>query len=157
MGPTSRYIPAFALAIGLAAFLGSYEIPRRVADLLIGLGFAVFLTSPHALALSLGRSLDRKLADFSYSLYVTHEPVLLFAVLIFVELGIMSLDGFLLSWTGLACFLATFAATLAVGYGFGRIFESRTGQLRKFLMSLLPQKPALAPAASPIGNARRRW
>lgn len=132
-GRLTRFIPWIAVAIAFCALLGSHDIPRRFADPLVGIGFALFLTSPRALNLRLHRSLDKKLTGFSYSLYVTHEPVLVFTAFLLVQFGAMNLQGFVLSWTGLACFLTASLAALTVGYIFGQIFERRTDNLKQYL------------------------
>jgi peptidoglycan/LPS O-acetylase OafA/YrhL len=155
-GPFTRFIPWTALVLALGMLIASVElsglltalgIPPRIGGSLMGICFALFLTSPRALSLSLSRTLDKKLADFSYSLYVTHEPVLIFAVLVFFKLKIIGLQGLTLSFAGLAVFLTATSATLIIGYIFGRLFESRTDQLKRYMLRVLPLRmPWAAPA-----------
>lgn len=79
---------------------------------------------------------NKVMADFSYSLYLIHYPVL---ILFVAALGTISrLAGFA---EGMAptepLALAAYAATIAVSFGaawiFARIFERRTGQVRGWL------------------------
>lgn len=134
----------FLASLGFAEYIGSpLNIPGKPSDIFVGFSFAWLL------ALMKRRSykiLDRthKLNDlfssFSYSLYVTHYPVLLCLVGFFAELAGLSRklkQGLVPGATGLAVYFATAVSMLLIAFVFSRLFEARTGQVRRRLKNML--------------------
>ncbi len=115
----------------------AYPFVKMLADVGVAATFANLLLSLRFAAEG-GLFADlspihRRLSDFSYSLYATHAPLAFF-----VWAGVGSLLGrewyaqlpTPLHWT-LA--FALIAAAIAIAYGFSRLTEARTKQLRDFL------------------------
>ncbi len=122
-------------------FLTAPAVNFKGGDLIIGLGFALLFTNEAALNWKLNRSLDKTLANFSYSLYVIHMPVLVFMVFLFFQMGVTGLDGHFLSWTGLGLFLAASGVELSVAYLFGHCFERKTDDMKRMLArKMLPRR-----------------
>jgi len=95
----------------------------------------------------------RRLADFSFSLYSVHMPVLFFLR--------ASADSFIRpTWAGelatpahWAAFVGAVATALVVAYGFSRLTEAHTGDARRYLNGLLPSfgpAPTHSPPPSPL-------
>jgi peptidoglycan/LPS O-acetylase OafA/YrhL len=128
--------------VGLVALLTHPATHLKIDDLLTGLGFALLITNPKVLSWRLNRAWDKILADFSYSLYVVHMPVLLFLVFLFYQMGWIGLGGLFLSWSGLGLFLAASGVEVAIAYLFGRTFERRTDDLKRSLAAF-PRRTVL--------------
>jgi peptidoglycan/LPS O-acetylase OafA/YrhL len=141
-GPISRYLPWIGGGVGLFFFLGHPAMHLKIDDLFIGLGVALLFVNPKVLNWRLHRSMDKALADFSYSLYVVHMPVLVFMVFLFFQMGVIGLEGLVLSWTGLSLFLAASAVEIAIAFSFGRVFERRTDDLKRSLAARLAPRRA---------------
>ncbi|ACB95769.1 acyltransferase family protein [Beijerinckia indica] len=142
-----RWLARFGGVIAFLAFLASPIYSHRVTDPILGLGFAAFLTLPNVLRLSFNPAFDRGMANWSYSLYVIHEPVLLFVLFLFGQQALFDVAGLPLSWLGGGIFLAASGSALAVALLFGRLFEDRTDAFRLWLMRRLTTTETV-PAAS---------
>ncbi|TAK77360.1 MAG: acyltransferase [Aquabacterium sp.] len=78
-------------------------------------------------------ALNLRLAAFSYSLYLTHVPVMDFAVGVLQRLGGRTLVHQPQGWVQFGWFLALLAIVYAVAWLFGQLTEERTAQLRSWL------------------------
>jgi peptidoglycan/LPS O-acetylase OafA/YrhL len=129
-----------SLILSRAAFVaGSVPgIPLKWSDLPLGLAFA------WALALLKRRSyriwngtekFNQALSNFSYSLYVTHYPLLLLFVSLYATLlhaGHIK-NGLPPDGVGLTIYALTAASAFLIAFVFSRIFEMRTGAARRWL------------------------
>lgn len=113
-------------------------------DLLLSLVFLPLLAStviparPGFPLLAPLRQTANVLSSFSFTLYVVHVPVI--GMLHWLGLhmfGYQRLDGD--SVADLGAYLAMLAVVLGFAYGFYRLFEARTGQVRRALKKLLPR------------------
>lgn len=104
------------------------------ADLIMALGFTGLLVS-----IAFRRAgrvpmdvVHRRLADFSYSLYLAHYPII-----ILVVAGAQAFIGFTprgpLAWAPLLAFFVATPVAVAVAYGMYLAFERRTGDLYRAL------------------------
>jgi peptidoglycan/LPS O-acetylase OafA/YrhL len=111
-------------------------------DILLSLVFLVFLSStvvkpmaPQRL-LAPARALAKRLSDMSFTLYVVHMPVLgMVGWLGQHLLGTRAIRAD--HWSGLAVYLTVLAALLVFAYGFYRLFEARTPQVRRWVRERL--------------------
>ena len=125
--------------------LADIAVVEAFANLLLSLRFA----AEDGLFANLS-PIHRRLSDFSYSLYATHAPLAFF-----VWAGVGSLLGHEwyaqlptpLHWT---VAFALMAAAIAIAYGFSRLTEARTKQLKDLVAELSGSRPsALAPQRGP--------
>ena len=116
--------------------------PQYVRDFLFGLAVALFIGSPFAIPRFL-RSFNRQMADFSYSLYAYHFPIMYFASF-FVSLSSVT------SAIGLAVF-SVIAARLLY-----EITEKRRGLLRhhtdRFLRYWVQKRSGKADSADVVAQ-----
>ncbi|HEX8372225.1 MAG TPA: acyltransferase [Chthoniobacterales bacterium] len=122
-------------AVAILGFLASPVMEPRITDPLIGLSFAIFLANPIHLRGSLNRTADRVLAGFSYSLYIVHLPLMIFLMLLFVNAGIITTDRLELGLHGFWIWLVLMVAGTGLGALFGYLFENRTDEFRRFLLT----------------------
>ena len=113
-------------------------------DLLLSLVFLPLLAStviparPGVPLLRPLRKAARVLSRFSFTLYVVHVPVIGMLHWLGLHLfGYQRLDGD--SVADLGAYLAMLAVVVGFAYGFYRLFEARTGQVRRALKKLLPR------------------
>lgn len=138
---------AAATAIRLAArgpVLAAHPILQYVADATTAATFANLLLT---LRFSGDRgfsfcrlSINERLSQFSYSLYATHGPIVIFllaASSAFFGKGWVDSSPTALHWIVQFAFIATL---LAIGYKFSTVTEARTGALRRALHALLPPR-----------------
>jgi peptidoglycan/LPS O-acetylase OafA/YrhL len=126
-----RWGGAIVCVLGLGL---SLRINYRLSDALIGFGFAAFLCLYPVGERGLWPPLDRTLAGASYSLYVTHLPVVAFVCMLFVRAGLLQAGGVAPGW-GLAGMLAAGAAGVSVACLVSySLFERRTEVLRGLLL-----------------------
>ena len=133
---TGRW-PAFArwigLVIGVVGFVLLPRIGYRFADALIGFGLISFLARYPRDERGLWRPLDETLASASYSLYVTHLPVVAFLCLVFIRLGWLHAGGERLGLDSLGMLAGLAATAFAVSAAFSALFEHNTDRLRRRL------------------------
>ncbi len=115
--------------------------PSHLRDLLIGVGCMLVIVSVHngGGGITYGAALSKKMADFSYSLYCCHFPIVVFSVAILAsrrDISVLSMQSRFL----LATALTTFC--LCATYGVSLFTEAKTTVYRKHLKGL-------------IGNANR--
>jgi len=131
----------------LALMLGLLAIDRffAVSDLLLGLSVASVIAHHGWSNWRHGTGWGAKLADFSYSFYMVHYPVIVSVMAILFKVG------------KLHSRLSFHAENLAIGFavlgfafifarGFAWLTEDRTGNLRSYLLRLF-QIPNLRPVA----------
>ena len=131
-------VPVLA-AVGVAAFFwcgSNIEWQRRLAHLTLGGALALILSQPRVLEASFNRTCDHALASFSYSFYIVHLPVMTFSALLAWMAGWLPVGGRGVDIAALALVAALFATSTAVAFGFGHLFEARTGDVRRWLNGL---------------------
>ncbi|MDF2781244.1 MAG: putative Acyltransferase family protein, partial [Geminicoccaceae bacterium] len=146
-----RLPPALCGALLLMALLVARAAtgwPFLLKDYLVGLALLALL-----LALRDGRlpawwrarglvGLGHRLAGFSYSLYLTHAPVIYLTRTVLEEVYGMALPIRAVSVPALAIMLGECLAALAVGWLFYLAFERHTGALRAALRARLGRRRA---------------
>lgn len=101
-----------------------------------GCGF-VFLACPPLWESDMEWAGDRKLADFSYSLYVIHLQIQTFVAVLLWRSGWLSASGTQsVAWSVLGTALLLLVSLVAA-YGFGQAFEARTQALARWLRGQL--------------------
>lgn len=129
--PRLRVLGLLIFGLGIMA---SPMIGYRLADVLIGFGFAIFLSSRSGTEKGLNADLDQRLANHSYSTYVIHLPILAFMAFWFNRAGWLPPGGVAPSLAVVGMFTAMMVAVGLVAILFERLFESRTDRLRQFLL-----------------------
>lgn len=134
----------FPLMLALVAFSGAIvamrlEVPAfpYAHQYTVGCSFALLLNSlgDNARRLPM-HHLSRRLADFSYSLYLIHFPVLLLATsTLFSYLGRNRRLDF--TWYNMCCFFFIFCLANLVSYGVSLGTEAQTQRLRSGIHRLL--------------------
>lgn len=119
--------------VAAAALVVSHFGAVNAAMLVMGLGFSLYLSRRPAGERGLSRRVDRLLADSSYSLYVTHFPVVIFLAFLFHRAGLLPVSGLPLNGLSLAMVAAMMIASLALAWAFGVLFEQRTGRFRAWI------------------------
>jgi peptidoglycan/LPS O-acetylase OafA/YrhL len=148
---------AAAIVVRLAvrgAYVEHHEIIHRFADLTLATLFANLLLTLRFAGengfAALRSSIHRRFADFSFSLYVTHTPLVFFV-------WCAARSAFGQNWhdelptpTHWALTFALITAALGLGYGFSLVTERRTEELRGWLRRIVrldaTPTPTLAPA-----------
>ena len=107
-------------------------------DLIVALGYSALACSMVNTRFSLPR-IHQSLADFSYSTYLVHFPMLIFTAAYLNQafgIAIVRQPGFygLAYLTGITVFLCVYA------YGFSLLTERRTGATRDWFKSKLPRR-----------------
>ena len=126
-------------------------------DMLIACTTGLFLWSCHGRRLTavrlFGARLHARMADFSYSVYLTHFPMMVFAVSAWTAL-VQPAIRMQPSVISLACFVAVCLLCLIWGYLCSRVFERHTPSVRRFLQSALSvRRPTAPPVAEPVRMA----
>jgi peptidoglycan/LPS O-acetylase OafA/YrhL len=125
------------LLCGGSLLLARVEVLKWGAmdQFLIGIGFSLLLV---VLAPMSGRlplhGVAHYFADFSYSVYLIHFPVLMFVISVGFEalgVGIRMPFGLL----GLGCYVGVFAVAIFASWLVSLVTERKTGELRKWLYS----------------------
>ena len=120
------------LLSAVALIAGQFALPTSCV-LLVGVGFACYLARFERGERGISEQRDRALADISYSLYVTHFPVLIFLTFIANRVGLLPVSGLAPGPLPLALLLAYLVAAFATAWLFGWLFERRTDLLRAYL------------------------
>lgn len=150
-----RLPPGLALTLVLLALLiarGAEALPLLINDYLIGLALLALLLAVKGgrlkawwLTPGLVRS-GQRLAGFSYSLYLTHAPVIyLLTTLLERRFGV-ALPIRQVSAAALGLMLLEGTIALAVAWLFYLAFERHTGALRALIRARLGREPRLARA-----------
>ena len=140
------FLGALAYArVTTAESSGAPEMATIARDIVIGLGYALWIVALAKPAPAIAFApLHAKLASFSYSLYLVHLPMMLFAVAALHDLfglGFQLQPTFLnlLASTALLAFLCAYA------WAFSLLTEAHTNTVRRTLMRRA-QRPALTDA-----------
>ena len=125
----------------------SPQINQRFTIPLIGLLGLAFLSSGGRGEDLLTSRLDKRLADFSYSLYVTHLQLQCFIAATLVECHLLPVTG-ITSWPNVLLYaFILLAPSLIVAFAFGNIFEARTHKLsawlKQNLVAVVPATPGI--------------
>jgi peptidoglycan/LPS O-acetylase OafA/YrhL len=123
----------FGAAVCVAGFAAEFRFNYRLADAVIGLGAIGFLCLFPKGERGLDRALDRKLAGVSYTLYLTHLPVLAFASMMFNERGLLPAGGAPIGWAGAGMMAASGVVVGLTTLVFHLLFEANTDRLRAAL------------------------
>ncbi len=151
-----RLSPALCAALLLPALImakGAGEANFLLWDYLVGLALLALLLAVQSRGLpgwwltpGLVR-LGRRLAGFSYSLYLTHAPVIFLIRTALERRFGVALPIRALGAPALAVMLLEGVAALAVAWLFWLAFERHTGALRAAIRARLARRPGLADAA----------
>ncbi len=135
-----------AVALGVALVVARARAPNMTSDLLVGVSFAALLASrargggPAGLLATIWR----RLANCSYTLYLTHFPLAAF-----LSCWLLHNRRLELTPSSLALFAAAMAVLVLYAYGIALLFESRTRALQACLIGQLEgASPALAAEAA---------
>jgi peptidoglycan/LPS O-acetylase OafA/YrhL len=126
-------------------------VSELAADYLVGISFTMllYLILQCDFGISNGYArLSKFLADFSFSLYVIHFPVL-----ILVRTLMWKTPPLQPSLSASCLLIGLLLAVLLIGYLFSRCTEAFTGKLRSFLQSLFLAKPTLPGRAQALSTA----
>lgn len=122
----------------MAAVRTLHEAPSLPLDILQGLALAFAIASFDGAKAGLvkpGRGLHHALADWSFSLYVLHSPLILFAaIVVHGSLGDLQLQPEAFAFIQFAWIMAI---VLALAWLFAFLTEMRTGAIRNFLYARL--------------------
>jgi peptidoglycan/LPS O-acetylase OafA/YrhL len=127
---------AYSAAVVVVIFLGLSRArigPILITDILIGLSLAIGLSRAKlGTSWPMLRGVNAWLAGFSYSLYVTHFPVVVFLHAVLVGFGVI--EGRLMpGWTAFGLFFACGALIYAAAWAFSLATERQTYRLRVLL------------------------
>jgi peptidoglycan/LPS O-acetylase OafA/YrhL len=122
----SLLIFLFILAAARLEIVGGYNLWMYI----VGAGFALLLNSLHDLDLIFPfQNISRTLADFSYSVYLVHFPVMMFFVsCLYASMG--KGTGLVFGATGLALFASVCAVVILVAWFVSLLTEAQTPRLR---------------------------
>ena len=138
-------LAAFALSLGLSLWgrVNLTDVPFKLTDVFVGLSFAWLLALMKRRSYRLWNGtekLNQPLSDFSYSLYVIHFPAMLCFLAIFMQAAGLAgtiKQGNVPAGPALLVYLATAASTFGLAFLFSRLFEARTGAVRRWLKDVL--------------------
>jgi peptidoglycan/LPS O-acetylase OafA/YrhL len=141
-------LPIFTLGSGVL-FLAALAATRSMifnSDWIVGVACFIFLRSilwedVRLKPLLLSR-LAVRFSGFSYSLYLTHFPLVLFVVAVTTGHRIQ------LDLRGVAMFAALLAGCYAYAYAVYLLFENNTRRVQRTLAQLHPMRPKTAPQAA---------
>lgn len=144
-------VPLFLASLGLSrifhlvqAKLPAFLPADFLQDLMVGLGFCLFLLSARQTGgLSLaGKKMNAFLADFSYSVYLFHFPLLIFFGALADRISPQTLPG-QTGWRGGLCFCLGVALLYLTAFCLSRLTEANTARVRSVLRSLLTPHQAV--------------
>ena len=120
----------------------------RLATCLIGFTLAVFLARRDPREASSVSTLDRRLAAFSYSLYLTHLTTAVAIGELAVRLGYLGADGLTFGLRAAMLISVIAIAALLVSQAFYWAFERKTEMVRQAMFGMLGGRPSLQIARS---------
>lgn len=108
------------------------------ADLLVAMSFGIFLLSMkgvHNSFLCKTEKINSVLAGFSYSLYLIHFPLMLFILSVWVSVFDISnfTSGYQPNSFSMMIYVSAMIIVLMLSYGFARVTEYKTANVRRFL------------------------
>jgi peptidoglycan/LPS O-acetylase OafA/YrhL len=145
-----RWFSLVGAAIAVLALL-VYPIERSpIVNFALGCGFAVYLTRFDKRERGISRTSDHKLAGFSYSLYVTHLPLMVFLAFLANRFAIFPTTGLPFGLVSVCLIASALVIALLVAWLFGRLFEDRTEAARSILLAAIvgSRKNMLRPGES---------
>jgi len=120
----------------LFGFVAAFRLDYHFSDALVGFGFALFLSVfPHS-ERGIHPGLDQALSGASYSLYVTHMPVLAAVCAACYGLGLLPQGGVPFGPSSMTVLAGVAAAVTATTWAIHVVFEVRTGALRRWLIAI---------------------
>ena len=132
-------LPLFAVSFSLAR-LQWLTVPF-LADFLIGVSFALVINSAARGSSRLpGHDLNRKAADFSYSVYLCHFPFLVFVLSVLYEATGFGLRGPRTVWSA-GLFLIILVLAYFWCYLVSLVSERQTPRIRQWLYRFVWLKP----------------
>lgn len=127
-----KLIPMWLSYSGLVVFVVSIVFLRSHVgvhlNFVLGAALALFLCRDHAW-IRTGGNLNSRLASFSYSLYVTHHPLMLFLLAALLSTGLIA-ERQTPSLYSLSVFAVILIVTYAVAWAFAFLTERHTQALR---------------------------
>ena len=125
-------VSAVVMAAGIVVSRASD--PNLASDLLVGVGFAGWLASRprRRVGGGLGAAICRRLANGSYTLYLTHFPLAAF-----LSCWLLNNRRMELTLAGFALFASVMAVLGAYAFVVARLFEAHTGALQTYLIGLI--------------------
>jgi peptidoglycan/LPS O-acetylase OafA/YrhL len=116
-----------------------------IPDFIIGIAFAFMIAHSRWHSWNTAADCGKRLASFSFSLYVTHSPVCAFIIVIIQSQGWLAER---MGFNGVSLLLTTIVLTLAIIFAhlFAIFTEQQTVRLRKWILRL--SSPLLNPASN---------
>jgi len=136
LGGRASLLAGIALTIGALA----YSRTHVVDDCVIGALLAFVIAHARWRAWSAGEKFGRRLADFSFSLYVTHMPIAALVIVLVQSSGFLR-ERMQFGFGGVAMVVVLSALTIAFSRLFAMATEERTGELRRWLMKRARRVP----------------
>ena len=144
---------AFAIAVMLS-YPYWHRFGTLAADYAVGLSFATVLIAARSATATPSGALERvarSLADFSFSLYVLHAPLIHFFLAFCRGSGYVRLD-----YTGMnlevgLAFLLLVSISIMAAYAFSLVTERNTHKVLTFIRSSLRIAPAAGASSAPTG------
>jgi len=150
--PTSAALVLFAVVLALSRYSHTTDIDRLLSpfqkylvDLAVGVAFGLLIWSTTTSKLLIKfQAINSRLADFSYSLYLVHFPLMIFVVaLLYQTFGIQFSRQ--PDWIAYVYFIGLSFFIYAIAWQFANLFERRTPLVRRWLeQSILVTRPLKA-------------
>lgn len=152
VGSSSRHrIASIIGGVGfLLALVAKVHGHAPWSELLLGISFALLLSNERVLSWRLHERLDKKLADCSYSLYVTHMPCAALVTFLYWQASRLPPSGVTFGMSFLVMWGTIIAVALGVALMFERLFERNTAALRDVIAN---RKASRRGNASEVLNA----
>jgi len=132
----------------LALLIHGEQIRHQITIVGIGIFGFLFLSSSPLWEHRLVMRYDHVLAGFSYSLYVTHLQCLSFSAAILCAIGVLPPSGMKSPLGVVIGASALLILAIAIAYAFGRVLESRTQALSRWLKARLMLPSSRSPTAN---------
>ncbi len=132
----------------LALLIHGAQISHQITIIGIGLFGFLFLSSNPLWEHRLAMRYDHVLAGFSYSLYVTHLQCLSLAAAILCAVGLLPSNGIKSPLGVVVGATVLLIVAVAIAFAFGRVFESRTQTLSRWLKARLMLPRSRSPQSS---------
>lgn len=141
--PTAVVARSLAAALIVAYLLDGAGRPYALLLPIVGIAGMMFLAAGRQGEARLSGPFDVWLAQFSFSLYATHMPLMAGMAAALMRFGILPPNGIADPWRVVILALGMTALSLPVAWAFGQVFESRTAMLTGFLKRTLPVRAEL--------------
>jgi len=127
-------LAAFVSATGLLFF--GHMMPHQISILGLGISVAVFLNIRRGWEQAESTRIDTGLAEFSYSLYVTHLQIQTFLAALLYQLGYLPAQGISAPLVVLGYSAVFVLVSCLFGYLFGVVFERKTDKVSAALIKM---------------------